>query len=116
MLELVRLMISKHSLRVTLQPVDNAKNSKLKGAQYFSNGVAPLFYGVPVDEEVNCICNHIGVGLLVNGLKQPHFVSTYNVQYKFNGEMHSQQDGVTMGSLLDHYSRRALWLNFRTTN
>lgn len=78
MLELVRLMISKHSLRVTLQLVDNAKNLNLKGAQYLSNDFAPLLNVVQVDEKINCMCDYIGVGLLVNGLKQLHFVSSYN--------------------------------------
>ena len=71
----------------------------------FSLDVSSLFTSVPLEEMINYLCNYIQVHKCntcspSDALKRLLLFCTRNFQFKFNGEIYLQKDGVTMGSPL----------------
>ncbi|CAH8568118.1 unnamed protein product [Dicrocoelium dendriticum] len=105
LLEPIRKVLSKHSLRDTFSFVDSISHMQLTGRKMFSLDVVSLFTNVPLEETIDYLCDavrlhHVDVGLSNERLKQLLLMCTRNVQFLFDGKIYRQKDGVAMGSPL----------------
>lgn len=104
-LEPVRKALCPHSLRDTFDFVSMVSNINVNKNLMCSLDVNSLFTNVPLIETVEFICEYIDntvpeFPLPTSLLKELILRCTLNVQFKFNGELYRQIDGVSMGSPL----------------
>ena len=104
-LEPVRRHVAKYSLRDTFEFVDSIEGMNLVDQSMFSLDVTSLFTNVPLYETIDYLCDsihdtQINIGLPVDELRRLLLMCTENVQFKFNGQIYRQNDGVAMGSPL----------------
>jgi hypothetical protein len=104
-LQPVREIYSKYSIKDSFDFVEKLHTYNLKDLKMFSFDVTSLFTSVPVDETItiimNTIANHnINVGIDLNVLRDLLELCTRDVQFLFNGQLLRQIDGVAMGSCL----------------
>ena len=104
-LEPIRHKIVKYSLKDTFEFVKSMDSLNSIHTKMFSLDVSSLFTSVPLEETIDYLCNYIQVHncnicLPPDALKRLLLFCTRNVQFKFNGEIYRQKDGVAMGSPL----------------
>ena len=104
-LEPMRHKIVKYSLKDIFEFVKSMDSLKSIHTKMFSLDVSSLFTSVPLEEMIDYLCNYIQVHncnicLPPDALKRLLLFCTRNVQFKFNGEIYRQKDGVAMGSPL----------------
>ncbi|MGL4481483.1 MAG: reverse transcriptase domain-containing protein, partial [Lactococcus garvieae] len=104
-LEPIRHDLCQHSLRDSFEFVDLVKGINMNSKYMCSFDVSSLFTNVPLMETIDYICNYIdssnvNIPLPTNALKELLIRCTWNVQFKFDGIIYRQIDGVAMGSPL----------------
>ena len=105
MLEPLRQHLCRFSLRDSFEFVDSVKELDMNGKQMCSLDVSSLFTNVPLIETVNFVCDYIDTHNLsfpipTSALRELLLRCTFNIQFKFNGTLYDQTDGVAMGSPL----------------
>ena len=104
-LEPVKKLLSQHCVRDVFEFINTIEGMNLNDCKMFSLDVSSLFTNVPLKETIEFLGefieqNSIDVGIPVDDLKSLLFKCTENVQFKFNGGLYRQTDGVAMGSPL----------------
>ena len=105
MLEPLREHMCELSLRDSFEFVDLIKDLNINSKQMCSLDVSSLFTNVPLVETVNFICDYIdntnhAFPISTQALRELLLRCTFNIQFKFNGALYNQTDGVAMGSPL----------------
>ena len=104
-LEPIRRELVHHSLNDSFDFVKAVDGLHINQSKMFSLDVSSLFTNVPLRETIDFICDHIRMNSIdicipPDDLQQLLLFCTYNIQFKFNGEIYRQKDGVAMGSPL----------------
>ena len=104
-LEPLRLHLCKLSLRDSFEFVDLIEDINMNNKQMCSFDVSSLFTNVPLLQTVNFICEYIDafsvtLPIPTASLKELLLRCTFNIQFKFDGTLYNQIDGVAMGSPL----------------
>ena len=81
--------------------VNTINDVNLTDCKMFSLDVSSLFTNVPLRETIDFLGefieqNSLDVGVPVDDLKSLLLKCTENVQFKFNGDLYRQKDGVAM--------------------
>ena len=104
-LEPLRRHLCKYSLRDSFEFVEALGEIDLNSKQMCSFDVSSLFTNVPLLDTINFICDFIDsnsftIALPTSTLRELLLRCTFNIQFKFNGHLYQQTDGVAMGSPL----------------
>ena len=105
LLEPLRQHLCRYSLRDTFEFVELVKDLDLSSQRMISFDVTSLFTNVPLIETIDFICNYIesanfAVNLPTRDLRELLLRCTFDIQFRFDGCLYRQTDGVAMGSPL----------------
>jgi hypothetical protein len=101
LLEPVRAKLVKHAIKDTFQLVEEIAELNIANSYMTSFDVSSLFTNIPVEETINIICEHAtDISIPVEDLRMLLRLCTKNVQFRFDGKLYRQIDGIGMGSPL----------------